>query len=133
MVPLNGGTKRHFLKDQSCRKCRYPCETLLHVLNRCEPNFPKITERHDAIIKRLMGGHKKKRTQEILLDKIISDTASTLRSDITIIDKENKEVILIDVTVPFENFPKAFINARERKIEKYLPIKQELEKRYDFQ
>jgi hypothetical protein len=74
-----------------------------------------------------MGGHKKKRTQEILLDKIIPDTASTLRPDITIIDKENKEVILIDVTVPFENFPKAFVNARERKLEKYQPIKQELE------
>uniref|UniRef100_A0A914Q0J1 Reverse transcriptase n=1 Tax=Panagrolaimus davidi TaxID=227884 RepID=A0A914Q0J1_9BILA len=127
LVPLNGGTKRHFLKDQSCRKCRYPCETLFHVLNRCEPNFSKITERHDAIIKRLMGGFKKKRTQEILLDQIIPDTASTLRPDITIIDKENKEVIIIDVTVPFENFPKAFINARERKMEKYLPIKQELE------
>uniref|UniRef100_A0A914YZT9 Reverse transcriptase n=1 Tax=Panagrolaimus superbus TaxID=310955 RepID=A0A914YZT9_9BILA len=129
IVPLNGGTKRFFLKDQSCRKCKYPCETLQHVLNNCEPSFEAMTKRHNAVVDRLMDGFKqrKKKTQEILLDKIIPITSSTLRPDITIIDTQNKEVILVDVTCPFENLPAAFVKARERKLEKYQSIKAELE------
>uniref|UniRef100_A0A914Z4N0 Uncharacterized protein n=1 Tax=Panagrolaimus superbus TaxID=310955 RepID=A0A914Z4N0_9BILA len=88
-----------------------------------------MTIRHDAIVGRLIEGfkQKKKKTQEILLDKIIPITASTLRPDITIIDEKKKEVILIDITCPYENLPAAFCKAREKKLEKYQPIKAELE------
>uniref|UniRef100_A0A914Z1M2 Reverse transcriptase domain-containing protein n=1 Tax=Panagrolaimus superbus TaxID=310955 RepID=A0A914Z1M2_9BILA len=129
LVPLNGGTKKWVTKDQSCRKCKYPCETLQHVLNNCKQNLPTMTKRHNAVVDRLMDGFKerKKKSQEILLDEIIPITASTLRPDISIIDKQNKEVILVDVTIPFENLPEAFVKARERKIEKYDSIKKELE------
>uniref|UniRef100_A0A914Q4W9 Reverse transcriptase domain-containing protein n=1 Tax=Panagrolaimus davidi TaxID=227884 RepID=A0A914Q4W9_9BILA len=129
LVPLNGGTKKWFTKDQSCRKCKYKCESLFHVLNCCDPNKPTMTKRHDAVVHRLMDGFKKRKrkSQEILLDQIIPETSSTLRPDITILDKKKKEAIIIDVTIPYENLPKSFVNARDRKYEKYSEIKKELQ------
>uniref|UniRef100_A0A914QJ31 Reverse transcriptase domain-containing protein n=1 Tax=Panagrolaimus davidi TaxID=227884 RepID=A0A914QJ31_9BILA len=129
LVPLNGGTKKWFTKDQSCRKCKYKCESLFHVLNCCDPNYPTMTRRHDAVVHRLVDGFKKRKrkSQEILLDQIIPETSSTLQPDITILDKKKKEAIIIDVTIPYENLPKSFVTARDRKYEKYTEIKKELQ------
>uniref|UniRef100_A0A914Q7V0 Reverse transcriptase domain-containing protein n=1 Tax=Panagrolaimus davidi TaxID=227884 RepID=A0A914Q7V0_9BILA len=129
LVPLNGGTKKWFTRDQSCRKCKYKCESLSHVLNCCDPNKPTMTKRHDAVVHRLVDGFKKRqrKSQQILLDQIIPQTSSTLRPDITILDERKKEAIIIDVTIPYENFPKSFVSARDRKYEKYTEIKKELQ------
>ena len=43
-----------------------------------------------------------------------------LRPDIVICDDVKRKVIIIDVTVPFENRMVAFDEAKERKIQKYL-------------
>ena len=129
VVPLKGGTQRFFSDDHSCRKCKYPNETLMHVLNCCEPSLPEMTNRHNAVMNRLVDGFykKKKKSQDIYLDEKLRDTASTLRPDITIIDKKHKEVVMVDITCPYENYPAAFERARQEKIDKYQNIKREFE------
>jgi len=52
-----------------------------------------------------------------------------LRPDLVIRHKPSKSVVICDVTVPFENRWTAFEDARTRKIAKYSPLAEELQRR----
>ncbi|KAH1171198.1 hypothetical protein KIL84_006816 [Mauremys mutica] len=51
---------------------------------------------------------------------------SRLRPNIVVTDAEKKKVLLVDVTVPFENRSPAFHEARARKESKYTPLAETL-------
>ncbi|KAH1177351.1 hypothetical protein KIL84_011053 [Mauremys mutica] len=47
---------------------------------------------------------------------------SQLRPDILITNKDQKKIMIVDVTVPFENRTLAFRDAKAQKVEKYAPL-----------
>ena len=54
------------------------------------------------------------------------ENTSSRKPDLVITNEEQKQVILIDVTCPFENRMQGFVEARARKIEHYTPLANEL-------
>ncbi|EMP40592.1 hypothetical protein UY3_02192 [Chelonia mydas] len=59
---------------------------------------------------------------EPLLSFPAESTDSQLRPDIVVTDKAQKKIILVDITISFENRTPAFCEARARKLEKYAPL-----------
>ncbi|XP_030422642.1 uncharacterized protein LOC115653440 isoform X2 [Gopherus evgoodei] len=119
-VPLNGAI-RNRNPDKRCRKCGYAMETLPHVLCSCRPHARAWQLCHNAVQDRLVKAivpH----LGEIAVNRTIPDTDSPLRPDIVIMDEDRKKIILIDVTIPFENRILALREARARKLEKYAPL-----------
>ena len=93
-------------------------ETLPHVLNNCPTHFTKMTERHDAIQDRLLRGIGPV-SHGISINKTVPGSGLSVRPDVVITDDINKNVLIIDVTCPFENRWNAFTEARLKKIRKY--------------
>ncbi|EMP32151.1 hypothetical protein UY3_10721 [Chelonia mydas] len=58
------------------------------------------------------------RLGEVTVNCTIPGTDSPLRPDGVVTDEAQKKIILVDITVPFENRTPAFREARARKLEK---------------
>ncbi|KAH1182028.1 hypothetical protein KIL84_009782 [Mauremys mutica] len=119
-VPLNGAI-RHGNPDKRCRKCGYTMETLPHILCSCRPHGRAWQLRHNAVqdhLVKAIAPH----LGEIAVNRAIPGTDSLLHPDIVVTDEDRKKIILVDVTVPFENRTTAFRQARARKLEKYAPL-----------
>ncbi|CAM4585880.1 unnamed protein product [Lepidochelys kempii] len=119
-VPLNGAV-RHGNRDKRCRKCGYSNETLPHVLCSCKPHSRAWQLRHNAIQNRLVKAISPS-LGEVAVNCAISGTDSPLRPDVVVTNETQKKIILVDITVPFENRTPAFREARARKLEKYAPL-----------
>ncbi|XP_030406028.1 uncharacterized protein LOC115645479 [Gopherus evgoodei] len=119
-VPLNGAV-RHGTRDKRCRKCGYAMETLPHVLCSCKPHARAWQLRHNAIQDRLVKAIAPQLGEKVT-NRTVPGTDSPLRPDIVVMDEARKKIILVDVTVPFENRTLAFREARARKLEKYTPL-----------
>lgn len=108
-VPLNGAV-RHGKQDKHCRKCDYPNETLSHVLCGCQHHSAAWWHRHNAtqnwLVKAIPPSLGK-----ITVDSAIPEPDSQLRPDIVVTNVEKKKVLMVDVTVPFENGSPAFLEA----------------------
>lgn len=116
LVPLNGARKFHSL-NTACRRCKYPLETLPHVLNHCMGYAASYQNRHNTIVSRLktvLGT----RYQVVSENQSLDNTM--LRPDLVITNK--METIIIDVSIPFENGDAAFLETRGNKITKYTPL-----------
>ncbi|EMP35363.1 hypothetical protein UY3_07325 [Chelonia mydas] len=61
------------------------------------------------------------RLGKVAVNCAIPSTDSQLRPDVVVTDEAQKKIILVDVTVSFENRTPAFREARARKLEKYAP------------
>ncbi|KAH1178082.1 hypothetical protein KIL84_011784 [Mauremys mutica] len=96
-------------------------ETLPHVLCSCRPHGRAWQLRHNAVQDRLVKAIAP-HLGEIAVNRTIPGTDSPLRPDIVITDEDRKKIILVDVTIPFENRTMAFRQARARKLEKYAPL-----------
>ena len=117
-TPLNSAKSRWSNTSPRCRHCNDD-ETLPHVLCHCRPNMVAIRARHDKVVARLTNAI---RFGEVITDRTVADSDSSLRPDIII--KEGNRVVIIDVCCPFENGPEALRDAEQLKIAKYEPLKQ---------
>ncbi|KAH1181364.1 hypothetical protein KIL84_005090 [Mauremys mutica] len=59
---------------------------------------------------------------EVAVNCDIPGTDNQPRPDVVVTDEAQKKIILVDVTVSFENGTPAFREARARKLEKYVPL-----------
>ncbi|KAH1178395.1 hypothetical protein KIL84_012097 [Mauremys mutica] len=131
-ILLNGAV-RHENQDKRCRKCSYSNETLPHILCSCKPHSRAWQLRHKAIQNRLAKATAP-RLGEISVNSTIPSTNSQLRPDDVVTDEAQKKIILVDITVSFENRTPAFCKARARKLEKYGPLANTLRaKGYEMQ
>ncbi|CAH1169636.1 unnamed protein product [Phaedon cochleariae] len=60
------------------------------------------------------------------VNRRVPHSTSNLRPDIVVVNEDESRVIIVDVTVPFENEPQALLQARETKKAKYAGIAEEL-------
>uniref|UniRef100_A0AC34RP10 Reverse transcriptase domain-containing protein n=1 Tax=Panagrolaimus sp. JU765 TaxID=591449 RepID=A0AC34RP10_9BILA len=128
VVPLNG-CRRFGNGDKRCRRCNYSNETLPHVLNHCLGQHGRtMTKRHDAILNRLVKAISQQQSiTKLDINKSVPGCDGQLRPDLVIQREEEKEVVIIDVTVPFDNTYEAFEAARMEKKRKYAEIKTHFE------
>ena len=122
ILPLNAN-KHKFSHNASekCRFCDQP-ETLPHVLCHCRPDMVQIRNRHNRVVDRLTNAI---RFGTISTDRTIRDSGLRLRPDIVV--EEQDQVLIIDVTCPFDNDVDALTDAALAKIHKYEPLKQFVE------
>nr|XP_025036770.1 uncharacterized protein LOC112544562 [Pelodiscus sinensis] len=119
-VPLNEAA-RFGNRDKRCRRCGYENETLPHVLCGCETHSGAWLLRHNAIQDRVVKALPPT-LGTVVEDSVVLGTNSLLRPDIVITNEEVKKIIMVDVSVPFENQSAAFQAARLWKIVKYTPL-----------
>ncbi|XP_023219821.1 uncharacterized protein T26G10.4-like [Centruroides sculpturatus] len=125
------GHKRFGNETKSCRRCGFARETLSHVLCHCPPNFRLITQRHNAVVNRLVKAFQP-RGATVLVNQRVPGYHENCRPDLVILHEESKSATVIDVTTPFENDRPAFDAAREEKERKYYNLVQHLRSRgYD--
>ncbi|KAL6416672.1 hypothetical protein ACFW04_013248 [Cataglyphis niger] len=129
VLPLNGA-RRWGEGDRRCRRCGAAAETLPHVIGHCGVHSAAIQLRHDAVLHRLwkacrMPGEKRVNRRVEGIDGELGE----LRPDLVIRNERTKCVVICDVTIPFENRWEAFDEARARKVAKYSPLAEELQRR----
>jgi hypothetical protein len=118
VVPTNQNKARWCDVSSNCRKCGDASETLPHILNHCEPSMTKIRERHNSIVSRLANAIK---SGDVRIDKQVPGIDDECRPDIVI--QNDDEVLIIDVTCPFENGENALAEADFNKVAKYDHVK----------
>ena len=117
-IPLNSPKSRWSECSPTCRHCRN-AETLPHVICHCLPNMVAIRQRHNSVVDRITNAV---RFGNITTDRSVPGSHSPLRTDIVV--EEGNQISIIDVCCPFENDPQALIDAEQRKLTKYEPLKQ---------
>ena len=129
VLPLNGA-RRWEANDRRCRRCGEVSETLPHVLCHCGIHSAAIRLRHDAVLHRLWRATRLPGVVRVNRRvEGIGGELEALRPDLVIRHEPSKSVVICDVTVPFENRWTAFEDARARKIAKYSPLAEELQRR----
>jgi len=119
--------------SKSCALCKHPSDTASHILNGCT-KFQKLYQaRHNRIVDLICQHVPCTATREVIKDSVLSpelfhgsntsfQTSST-RPDITIIDEENRDVLLTEIAVPFDSH---IDQCYEQKFLKYLNLCQEI-------
>ncbi|XP_046404630.1 uncharacterized protein LOC124169908 [Ischnura elegans] len=102
VVPLNAATRWGPRDDLRCRRCGWQSETLPHVLDHCKVHSSAWRGRHDAILHRL-AGEVPRASVEIRVDRTPPMIDSALRPDLVVVDEGRRKIVIVDVTVPFEN------------------------------
>ncbi|KAL1415252.1 hypothetical protein MTO96_029522 [Rhipicephalus appendiculatus] len=126
LLPLNGAVMWATPdRDQRCRTCGFPWETLPHVMCHCMARSALYNARHDAVVERLRDAAAARFTVAYQ-NRPVGDT--TLRPDLVLVSGE--EALVVDVACPFDNTPTAFANARNEKLQKYEPVAAYLRRRY---
>ena len=123
LVPLNG--YRRSAGDRRCRRCGYESETLPHVTNHCfQAHREAYQLRHDAILDRLRRATPVFPGTEVRVNQRVPECDPASRPDLVIIRGDT--VMMIDVTVSFENRPEALHAAEQEKLTKYAGLVEEL-------
>ena len=118
VVPLNANKSRFSNTDPICRHC-LQSETLPHVICHCRPHMVQIRDRHNSIVTRLTNAI---RFGKITTDRTVAESNLRLRPDVVV--EEGNQVLLIDVTCPFDNDTNALSDAANAKVLKYQPLKE---------
>ena len=124
-LPLNGTRRFDADGDKRCRRCGHVTETLPHVINHCRHQLTNMTGRHDAILDRIVKAVPAS-LGAVSVNRKVADTSLALKPDLVVTDLTNRKVVIMDVTVPFENRYGALVAARQAKIDKYEPLVTEL-------
>ncbi|XP_064462298.1 uncharacterized protein LOC135372756 [Ornithodoros turicata] len=124
LLPLNGA-RPWTQGDKRCRRCGTQPETLPHVANHCMRYSAAYTKRHNSIVERVKRASQNK-YNVISENQVVGNTG--LRPDLVV--SRGEEAIVYDVTIVFDNRPEALQAARRNKEEKYLPVKESLQRRY---
>ena len=126
-----------------CPACGNSSQTLLHILNNCQKKLNMYAWRHDNVLLKLKCFLVSKLSNVEVLVDVASDGKSvftdqkvetipidilqtSLRPDITIIDRSSHSIDIIELTIPFE---RNFLAAQERKCLKYACLIADLEER----
>lgn len=116
LLPLNGA-RRFGGEDQQCRRCRHPRETLPHVINHCMRHANAMQQRHNELVNRVRRAAEGRHWETLTANQQIPGAQDQGRPDLVL--RKNGDVIIVDITCPFENGEDAFVEARRRKEEKY--------------
>ncbi|KAE8746248.1 hypothetical protein FOCC_FOCC007120 [Frankliniella occidentalis] len=146
-LPLRGCLRGPAATASSlCWRCGQHAETTAHVLCHCPPALAEgITRRHNAIQESLLqslASRGRLQGVTVKVDKpvpfselmppdlavAVPDSLRRLRPDALLINHHGKQVVILDVTCPFENGWAALYQARAAKVSKYGPIAEHLEK-----
>ena len=122
VLPLNGA-RRWGAGDRRCRRCGYASETLPHLLCHCGLLSAARQLRHNAIVERLAAASRL--PGEVRLNQRVQGVdgdLAALRPDIVVTHEPSRTVVIVDVTVPFENTFAALEAARVEKVQKYQPL-----------
>lgn len=107
--------------NKNCRRCP-KLETLPHVLNHCMKHSTLYKRRHNAVVERIkkaaMG-----RWIVIGEDQVVG-TTNNRRPDLVL--RKGNDIMILDITCPFENGLQAFQDARKEKEDKYAELAAEL-------
>ena len=128
LLPLNGA-QQHRRNNQQCRRCQYPRETLPHVINHCMRHSHAMQLRHNDLVKRVERAAVGRNWRVLQANQRIPDVQDNGRPDLVI--EKNREVLIIDITCPFENGEGAFAEARATKEAKYQDLAREMRRNYD--
>lgn len=121
--------------NADCKLCGSR-ETLLHVLNNCSKMLDRYTWRHNSVLNSIVNLIKPilKCDYELFADlphlmkgnsTVPHDVYVTkLKPDIVLINRSTCQIIIIELTVPFESGIK---QAHDRKFSKYSDMKNDLE------
>ncbi|XP_043661747.1 uncharacterized protein LOC122625746 [Drosophila teissieri] len=114
-------------RRQALRVCGYQLESVPHVLCHCMHHSNAIQQRHNAVMDRLAKAGSRLGTPRVncRVEGVAEDMAA-LRPDLVWRDERSRKIVIVDVTVPFENGTEAFDNARGEKEEKYRPLAEAL-------
>ncbi|EDW88534.1 uncharacterized protein Dyak_GE18776 [Drosophila yakuba] len=126
VLPVNGAI-RWGSGDKRCRVCGYQLESVPHVLCHCMHHSNAMQQRHNAVMDRLAKAGSRLGTPRVncRVEGVAEDMAA-LRPDLVWRDERSRKIVIVDVTVPFENGAEAFDNARGEKEEKYRPLAEAL-------
>ncbi|KAL1475349.1 hypothetical protein MTO96_037365 [Rhipicephalus appendiculatus] len=102
LLPVNGAHPWTTITDKRYRVCGYAMETLPHVLGHCMRHNVAYTSRHNKIVDQVKQAASKKFTVTHE-NRPVGDT--NLRPDLVL--TRGEEVIIVDMTCPFENRLKA--------------------------
>uniref|UniRef100_A0A8R1E3T5 Reverse transcriptase domain-containing protein n=1 Tax=Caenorhabditis japonica TaxID=281687 RepID=A0A8R1E3T5_CAEJA len=106
---------------KQCRRCGHERETQWHILSSCPKSMGgKITERHDSVLKTVkeMIQTGSLKNWKLKLDHELPGS-TRLRPDIYLRSPNGSEIILGDVTIPYEHRIEAMQTAWQKKIEQY--------------
>ena len=109
-----------------CKLCGFPSQTLKHILNKCEVALHqhRFNPRHDSVLSLIHSFLKSHITSYTILANL-PDTnytfpthiaLTTERPDIVLWNDKTRSVILIELTIPFED---NFSDAAQRKANRY--------------
>ena len=135
-LPTNSNLKRWGKRlNASCQMCDSK-ETLLHVLNNCSQKLDRYTWRHNSVLNAIINlikpilpcdyelfadlPHLLKGNTTVPHDVYITK----LKPDIVIINRSTCDIVIIELTVPFESVIK---EAHSRKTTKYSDLVGDLE------
>lgn len=88
-----------------------------HTCNHCDPQLHRGTRKHNKIVKRIKEAAK--HWKVIAENQFIGNTR--LKPDLVL--SRGDEVVILDVTCPFDNGYGVFAGARKDKIKKYSPLR----------
>ncbi|KOX71975.1 hypothetical protein WN51_03123, partial [Melipona quadrifasciata] len=119
VLPVNGA-RRWGAGDRRCRRCGYESKSLPHVLCHCGPHAATRQLRHNRIVERLAAASRLPGDLRFnqRVPSVGGDLAA-LRPDLVVTHEPSRTIVVVDVTVPFENTFEALEKARFEKILKY--------------
>ena len=119
---------------KACKICHHPSETVSHILNGCTTFQRLYQHRHNRIVDILYDKIKDNNScTETLKDTVLQPQLFNCerdkfihphtKPDITIIDRNNKHVFLLEVSTPFDaHIPICY----QGKFDKYFPLSLEI-------
>ena len=120
-----------------CKLCDFPSDTVSHILNGCQKLKNMYQQRHNRIVNLIYQKIKAKNMSsenvEVIQDSVLKPskfnsekenfTCLHTRPDIIIINKETKEVQIVEISTPFDAFLDKCYNG---KFNKYFPLSMEI-------
>lgn len=105
-------------RDDTCRKCKEGKETLGHILGLCLETKARRIRRHDEIKELLRDDLSRKHA--VLCEQEVQVRGERFKPDL-VVNMNEKGVVVIDVTVRYENKNHLALGAAE-KVQKYKAI-----------
>ena len=122
---------RGMLTDKQCRRCQKEQESIMHVLQFCPSTHGLRCKRHDLISSKVAAKLKERgfTVYEEKRFRVQRENLTILKPDLIAI--KGKTAYILDVQIVYETSDAAFINAYQRKVEKYTPLIEQVEAHHD--
>ena len=121
---------------KQCKLCDFPYDTASHLLNGCAKQKNLYQQRHDRIVELVhlkIKSVNSKRNTHVIKDSFITPQVfgsqqshfqnPHTRPDITVIDRDAKTAMIIEISVPFDAHMSI---TYEQKYQKYFPLSLEI-------